>query len=414
MTFPLVQLRRAGRIVNGGTPPSGDPAGWDGDIPFITPPDLGGLDGAIVSETARALSKIGATSSGIAPVGSVILSTRAPIGYVGRVARESSFNQGCKAVVPHDLFSDRYLAYALITAREEMQLRGQGTTFLELSASALAALPIPMPRLDQQKVIADFLDRETAWIDAFIAKSEHLVTRLIERRQVVADTALFGGGLGARRKLSAQAHSHTALAPVLEALPSGWGIARWKTLLLQTDERNEHGEATMMSLRSTGEIVERATLGQRQEPDVFSIPRYYIARPGDLVVNPMWLVGGSIGVSRITGAVSPDYRVFRSRGQHDPSYLHHLLRSRPYRDQYVLFTRAETTFDRRVQQLDLDDMPLPVPPMAEQIQIARRIDTAVEQIDDALRIAERGIALARERRAALISAAVTGQLQVTK
>jgi type I restriction enzyme S subunit len=396
--------------VNGGTPPSGDPAGWDGDIPFITPPDLGSLDGALVGETSRTITETGAASSGTAPAGSVILSTRAPIGYVGRIAHQSSFNQGCRAITPNDRFSDRFLAYALIAARDEMELRGQGTTFLELSAGALAGLPIPMPSPQQQGAISDFLDRETAQIDAFIAKSERLIALFAERRQTVADTEVFGGGPGALRALSEKARSHAALAPVLEALPSGWGIERWKALLLQTDERNEDGEATMMSLKSTGEIVERATLGQRQEPDESSIPRYYITHPGDLVVNPMWLVGGSIGVSQVTGAVSPDYRVFRSQGQHDPAYLHHLLRSHPYRDQYVLFTRAETTFDRRVQQPDLDNMPLPVPPMAEQAEIARRIDDAVKQIDAAMRVAERGITLVRERRAALISAAVTGQI----
>jgi type I restriction enzyme S subunit len=185
-----------------------------------------------------------------------------------------------------------------------------------------------------------------------------------------------------------------------------------KAVLEQLDERNVGGLQTMMSLKSNGQVVPRSTLGERQEPDPANIPRYLVARPGDLIVNPMWLTGGAVGVTEATGAVSPDYRVFRSNGRHHPRYLHHLMRTRPYLDQYVLYTRANTTFDRRVQQDDLDNLPLPIPPMNEQISIAAAIDEQTKKVDHLIGRAERFIGLARERRAALVSAAVTGRIDV--
>lgn len=161
----------------------------------------------------------------------------------------------------------------------------------------------------------------------------------------------------------------------------------------------------MLSLRSTGEVVPRS-LDPRQEPDAGSLPRYLVARKEDLVVNPMWLIGGGIGVTALDGAVSPDYRVFRPRAGLDPQFLHYLLRSQPYLDQYVLYTRAQTTFDRRVQQGDLDNVPVLLPPIDEQRTIADYLDRETARIDTLIEEQQRLIALLRERRTATIAQAV--------
>jgi len=97
---------------------------------------------------------------------------------------------------------------------------------------------------------------------------------------------------------------------------------------------------------------------------------------------------------------------------HHPRYLHYLMRSRPLVAQYSLYTRAQSTFDRRIQQPDLDNLPLPVPPLDEQRRIAGYIDEQTAQIDALIAEAEAFIELAKERRAALITAAVTGQLDI--
>lgn len=109
--------------------------------------------------------------------------------------------------------------------------------------------------------------------------------------------------------------------------------------------------------------------------------RSLLVAPGDLVINPMWLTGGSIAVSSLPGAVSPDYRVFAPAERIHPRYIHHLLRSQPYIDQYKLFVRANTTFDRRVQQDDIDAMPLALPTWQEQRRIAEFLDDQVARID---------------------------------
>ena len=122
--------------------------------------------------------------------------------------------------------------------------------------------------------------------------------------------------------------------------------------------------------------IEDGGLG-RQAPAEETIEKYWVTRPGDLIVNPMWLTGGGIGVSNVIGAVSPDYRVYRLATDLHPRYLHYLLRSQPYRDQYQLYTRAETTFDRRVSKEAFHPMSILIPPLDEQRRIAEFLDEEV-------------------------------------
>lgn len=308
----------------------------------------------------------------------------------------------------------RFFYYAFSSLFQFMALDGSAKSTVDsVRRPMIADMPIPVPSTSEQKAIVRFLDRETARIDELIAEQERLIRIQEERLRSVVERAIFGlGSDPPRHKALDLIGRHLAVEPLLRQVPAHWAIRRFKSLVSRQDERNNDLRFPMMSLRSNGEIVPRTTMGERQEPNEGSLPRYLVARVNDLVVNPMWLIGGAIGVSKVDGAVSPDYRVFRTIEGIAPRFIHHLLRSRPYVDQYRLYTRANTTFDRRVQQPDLNNLPIPIPPLAEQQSIAERIDTQTIQIDAMIAETEVLIDLARERRSALITAAVTGQIDV--
>src|SRR5487761_394026 len=165
-------------------------------------------------------------------------------------------------------------------------------------------------------------------------------------------------------------------------IPSHWRMLPFRRLATLIDSVNANSSAPLLSLASTGVLAPRDTfdgLG-RQMPADSTIERYWLTEPGDLVVNPMWLIGGGIGVSRIRGAVSPDYRVYRLCPGLNSRYIHHLLRSQPYIDQYKLYTRADTTFDRRVSKVDFHAMPILIPPIDEQRRIADFLDGETARI----------------------------------
>ncbi|MER7932103.1 MULTISPECIES: hypothetical protein [unclassified Streptomyces] len=190
-----------------------------------------------------------------------------------------------------------------------------------------------------------------------------------------------------------------AIEAVTQNVPANWKVEEFRRHATLVDEVNAGSNMPLLSLASTGVVSPRGEEGGmgKQIPSESTIERYWIARPGDLVVNPMWLIGGGIGVSQITGAVSPDYRVYRLGPELFPPFIHHLLRSQSYRDQYRLYARAETTFDRRVSKQDFHPMPLLIPPLEEQRRIAQLLNIETARIDKLTQATGKSIALLRER-----------------
>ena len=162
--------------------------------------------------------------------------------------------------------------------------------------------------------------------------------------------------------------------------PSHWKRHRLTSLSSLIEEPDSDGSSKMLSLGSDGCLRSR-NLESGQPPSPEYRLKYHRVRSGDLVVNPMWLSGSGIGVSDRAGAVSPEYRVYRFIPEVVPRFMHHLLRSRPYVDQYRLLVRAETTFDRRVTKEDFRELPLVIPSPKVQRAIADYLDTETARID---------------------------------
>ncbi|MEV8044668.1 restriction endonuclease subunit S [Streptomyces griseoluteus] len=187
-----------------------------------------------------------------------------------------------------------------------------------------------------------------------------------------------------------------AVEALSRTIPGTWRVEPFRRHAVLANETNSDRCMPLLSLASTGNIQPRSEEGGlgKQAPSESTIERYWICRPGDLVVNPMWLIGGGIGVSQTTGAVSPDYRVYRLSPSLHPRFVHHLLRSSPYRDQYRLYTRADTTFDRRVSKENFHPMPLLIPPLEEQRRIADFLDAETARIDSLSALRARQVQLA--------------------
>ncbi|WP_336706501.1 restriction endonuclease subunit S [Oerskovia sp. USHLN155] len=322
-----------------------------------------------------------------------------------------------RVYVLHDFreVTPEFFFYAFRSMFYLMALDGSAKSTVDsVRRHMIADMPFGIPPIDEQLAIAGYLDHETTQIDALVAKQEELIRHLGERRLAVITTTALRGlrGEEAGQHDVKRWGSSLAVEPWLARAPRSWGVERFKTVCPPRDERNVAGTELMLSLTVKGLLIDRSTMAIQQNASDASIPRYFVTRPGDLVVNPMWLTGGAIGVSDKRGAVSPDYRVFEIAKALDPWYLHAVLRSAPYFDQYRLYTRSNTTFDRRIKQNDLDNLPLPIPPIDEQHAIVEHIDEQTSRIDALIAKAEEHIALAKERRSALITAAVTGQIDI--
>lgn len=191
-SWQYIPIRRLFRIVNGGTPTS-DTRNWDGDVAWATPIDLSQTNGKRIESTMRTLSRQGLLSgSRSVPAGSLILSTRAPIGYVSETTTDMAFNQGCRGLVPVIDLDIRYFRYQMIASTQHLDALGNGSTFTELSGDSLASFKIFAPPLPEQRAIADRLDAETARIDTLVSKLQRQLELLTERRQAVITAAVTG------------------------------------------------------------------------------------------------------------------------------------------------------------------------------------------------------------------------------
>ncbi|MGP5644463.1 restriction endonuclease subunit S [Corynebacterium variabile] len=402
MIAPLVPLKFVAQFVSGGTP-SSDSANWDGDLPFVTPPDLNGLDGAQISLWERSLSERGAGESSV--VGNaVLLSCRAPIGHIGVTSREIAFNQGCKAVIPEDPADLRFLAYSLVSIRRALETAGRGTTFTELSTTELSSLVVPWPDSDTRILSADYLDRETSEIDAVLENLSGLSDALRDRAQVAQTRSVFGLA-GGQRHSAADAHSP------LSGIPEHWDRTKFGYDFTESTERNgDEPPGPLLSISEyRGVELNTRTEGQQASLDV---SKYRVVRPGQLAANMMWLNHGGLGVSSLTGYISPDYKAFWISDRLEPRYVHHLFRSSRYIDYFAAIATGVRPNAQRVTKTVLDATPVPLPPLDEQVRIADELDEVTTRVDVMLAKVADLKALLLERRAALITDVVTGRKEV--
>lgn len=180
------------RIVSGSTPRTGVAEYWGGDIKWITPNDLSKDRSQFIQRGERNLTAAGyeSCSARLFPAGSVIVSSRAPIGYVAIAGSEMCTNQGCKTAVPPHFIDSRYLYWFLLNAKPDLEARASGTTFKEISAKRFAETRFWWPGLDEQRRVVEILEDLFSRVDAAVGDVSSAAARLGALRGRVLDCAL--------------------------------------------------------------------------------------------------------------------------------------------------------------------------------------------------------------------------------
>jgi len=181
-------------VESGGTPSTKNPANFAGPIPWVTPADLSELEGKFISRGSRNITKEGLESSSakLLPKGTVIFSSRAPIGYVAIAQNEISTNQGCKNfIIPKGIFNE-YVYYYLKGNADLAESYASGTTFLELSIKRAAMIPFPLPPLSEQRRIVAKIEELFTQLDAGISNLKKAQSQLKRYRQSVLKAAVEG------------------------------------------------------------------------------------------------------------------------------------------------------------------------------------------------------------------------------
>jgi type I restriction enzyme S subunit len=185
-----VRFGDLGRILGGGTPSSDNPEYFTASgIPWLTPADLYGFKSKYISHGRRDLSELGLSKSSaqLMPAGSVVFSSRAPIGYVAISQNPISTNQGFKSCVPYLLEMKEYIYWFLKSAAEEIDRNASGTTFKEVSGKIVSNILISIPPLPEQHRIVAKVDQLMALCDELEAKQQRTRTKLTRLNNAALD-----------------------------------------------------------------------------------------------------------------------------------------------------------------------------------------------------------------------------------
>lgn len=311
------------------------------------------------------------------------------------------------ALVSPIQFDRKFLFWLCKAAEPVLKTFTNGMGIPHVDSEFLKNLVLPYPKEAQdQKRIADYLDNETARIDGLIAEKERMLALLEEKRAALISRVVTRG-------LNPNAPLKPSDQEWLGEIPAHWHEPRAKGLFREVDRRTETGEETLLSLRMGKGLVPHNDVSEKvlEASDVTGFKKI---EPGQMVINRMRAASGLIAVATESGLVSPDYAVFDVVDQElSIEYFLELFKTSLLQAVFRSASKGLGTGEQGFLRLYTDaflSLHFPYPPVAEQRAIAAFIEEQRAEMLHMESLLRHSIDLAKERRAALITAAVTGQI----
>lgn len=403
------KLKYVADFVGGGTPDKSKPEFWNGEIPWVSPKDMK-TDEILDTEDHITVDGLESSATNLVEAGAALIVVRSGIlrhsipVAVNRVP--VALNQDMRAILPHDTLEVGFLACLIRGFQTELlrQWSKEGATVESIEYDLMASTEIPLPCLGVQKGIVSFLDRETADIDTLIAAKQRLLDLMAEKRRAIVAEAIMRG-------LDPSVPLRPSGIDWLGDIPAHWEIERSRWLFTERDQRSQTGEEEMLTVSHLTGVTPRS----EKDVNMFeaeSTAGYKLCFAGDLAINTLWAWMGAMGTARVDGIVSPAYNVYTPGPRLLPDYVDALVRIPVFAQEVTRYSKGVWSSRLRLYPEGFFETWWPVPPLDEQQQIVEHISAETTKIDRLRAATENSIALLKERRAALIAAAVTGQIQI--
>lgn len=409
--WSIQPLRNVSEFTTGWTPPTGDSNSYDGQHLWANISDLSYKN---IDTTSRRLSTraIRANRIPVSPVGSLLFSFKLTIGSVSIVKEAMYTNEAIATFRPTVHLLIGYAFYALpycVLKYATKNIYGAPM----LNARLIRSARVVVPPIAEQQQIADYLDTQTAKIDLLIEKQEQLIETLAERRKAVISHAVTKG-------LDPHAPTKDSGQEWLGLIPATWGVSKLKRAWNVIDCKHLTAEfavdgiplASIRELRSKWVDLSHAN---RTTENFYQqlIEGHRKPRAGDLIFSRNATIGRVAQVPLEPGrfAMGQDVCLIRPiRSTTSSDYQQYLLQS------WVVASQIEalllgSTF-KRINVEQIRGFTLPVPDSETQRVIVEYLDSTTAQMDALAAKAREMIDVLRERRQALISAAVTGKIDV--
>lgn len=374
-------------IVSGSTPKTNEPTFWDGDIPWLTPADLSKWKGTYIDGGSRYISEAGfnSCSARLFPRNTVMMSSRAPIGYTAIANREMCTNQGFKSMLPSQTVDPEWLRYFLEHALPEIKAMASGTTFAEISGKKLGTLPMHLPSLDEQRRIVEALDDHLSRLDKALAETQNAMTKATTYWHSMLHSLLFRDDSG---NLASTVQLGSLAELVMGQAPAG-------------SDCNKNGVGTP--------FVKVGEFGTTS-PEIkeWTTKPLKMATSSDVLIC---VVGATIGklnlgiecaIGRSVAAVRPGLKLRQK-------YLYYFLQTK------VLEIRASSKGSAQgvITRQQLLEMPIPALSLDAQDRILQSLETSRRSLDDALSDLHKVSSSTSTLRRSVLNTAFTGNLRTT-
>jgi type I restriction enzyme S subunit len=410
-------LKRLVRIEGGGTPSKDQGEFWSGDIPWVSPKDM---KSRLILDTLDRITEEGVKQSAthFIPEGAVLIVVRSgilnhsiPVAIAGR---RLTVNQDLKALIPGMKLAPAYLMWIVEGHQRAflVEWRKEGATVESLELDLLRSTRLPLPDPDEQRAIAAFLDWETARIDALVAKKERLIELLQEKRTALITRAVTKG-------LDPDVPMKDSGVEWLGKIPAHWQVKKLKQIVPQitvgivvTPSKYyvDQGVPCLRALNIAQGHIDTAEL-VFISPTANELHRKSQIFKGDLIVVRTGRAGTAVIVPReYSGANCIDLLIIRRSEQLQTRFLYYFVNSHSTSAQVGAYSVG--AIQEHYNTGTLANLYVPKVPLQEQEAIAGFLDQETARVD-ALATKVRGaIDCLKELRSALISAAVTGKIDV--
>ncbi|MBR1154386.1 restriction endonuclease subunit S [Bradyrhizobium sp. JYMT SZCCT0428] len=383
--------------------PIDDPRYFDeeGEYAWVRISDVSSSRGVLWDAEQR-LSLLGSSLSVKLEPGNLFVSIAGTVGKPCITAIKVCIHDGFVYFPRLDI--DPHFLYRVFEAGQCYAGLGKLGTQLNLNTDTIGSIRVPIPPPQEMQHIVDFLDRETTKIDALVKEQQRLIELLEEKRQAAVSRAVTKG-------LGANVPMKRSGIEWLGDVPDHWDIIPLRALFRFVKRQNGDALEVLSVYRDYG-VITKASRNDNINKTPDDLTSYQTVYPGDLVVNKMKAWQGSLGISTHEGITSPDYAVFQPTHNGDPEYLNWLLRCRLLPDKYRSISNGIRPDQWRLEPDRFKELKIPFPPLIEQREIATNLRSFVKNTDDLCGQAEKAVDLLLQRRRALISAAVTGKIDV--
>lgn len=414
----LIPLKYLAKFSGGGTPSKDNPAFWNGNIPWVSPKDMKSrfVDQTIDNVTAKAVQQ---SSTNLLAEGALLLVVRSGIlqhsipAAINRVP--VTLNQDMKALRFNEPMNAEFAQYFVQGNQQPLLLEWgkQGATVESIEQEYMGSSRTPCPPLTEQTQIAAFLDHETAKIDRLIEKQQGLIALLKEKRQAVISHAVTQG-------LNPHAPLKDSGIECLGQVPAHWKILRVKSVSTFLTSGPRGWSERVGDVGSL--FIQSGDLNDLLEIKYASAKRVVVGN--DAETSRTRLVDGDVVVC-ITGAKTGNVAVAESVpettfiNQHlclvrpdtniSPAFLGSFLKGQIGQTYFEL---SQYGLKQGLSLEDVKEAPIMLPPIAEQTAIVEYLKNRTVKFDSIMQEALEAVTLLQERRTALISAAVTGKIDV--